>query len=96
MWVLNFIKHHPFSALTYPQETKAKAYQSTAAAAAMENAVQQTSKFVLIASRFVELTHLIVSACSTLCHSPLLSLTLHGDSTLKISCPSPYLVLLLS
>lgn len=33
-------------ALIYLQETKAKAYQSTAAAAAMENAVQQTSKFV--------------------------------------------------
>jgi hypothetical protein len=47
---LNFIKHHPFSALTYPQEIKAKAYQSTAAAAAMENAVQQTSKCVLIGS----------------------------------------------
>jgi hypothetical protein len=29
-----------------PQEAKAKVYQSTAAAAAMENAVEQTSKFV--------------------------------------------------
>ena len=29
------------------QEAKAKSYQSTAAAAAMDNAVEQTSKFVL-------------------------------------------------
>jgi hypothetical protein len=33
------------------QETKAKSYQSTAAAAAMDNAVEQTSKFVRLLPR---------------------------------------------
>ena len=36
---------------TFSQETKAKSYQSTAAAAAMDNAVEQTSKFVCLFPR---------------------------------------------
>lgn len=38
------------------QETKAKSYQSTAAAAAMENAVEQTSKFVRPLPRLTRLS----------------------------------------
>jgi len=41
--------------------------------------------------RSMEFTHLIVSACSTLCHWPLWSRTLHGDSTLKLTRLSPTL-----
>jgi hypothetical protein len=51
MWVLRPPSSvHYFSTLTYSQAAVAKAYQSTAAAAAMENAVQQTSRFVSAAS----------------------------------------------
>ena len=41
----------PCPIFTLFQEAKAKSYQSTAAAAAMDNAVQQTSKFVRLLPR---------------------------------------------
>ena len=41
----------PCPIFTLFQEAKAKSYQSTAAAAAMDNAVEQTSKFVCLLPR---------------------------------------------
>lgn len=46
----------PCPIFTICQEAKAKSYQSTAAAAAMDNAVEQTSKFVRLLPRLTPLS----------------------------------------